>query len=128
MSQAPIMRISEAESRIMDALWRRGPLVVEDIIGEVAGPQRWSDATVKSLIGRLLKKAAIQSTRREGRTFYRPLVERDDYILAESRSLLDRIFGGQVAPLVSHFAEHGTLSSEDVAQLKALIARLDDGD
>ena len=54
-------RISEAESRIMDALWRRGPLVVEDIIAEVAPPQQWSDATVKSLIGRMLKKKTIQS-------------------------------------------------------------------
>ena len=128
MSQVPMTRISEAESRIMDALWRRGPLVVEDIIAEVAGPQRWSDATVKSLIGRMLKKKAIQSIRREGRTYSQPLVERDDYMLAESRSFLDRIFGGRVAPLVSHFAEHEKLSPEDVAQLKALIARLDDGD
>ncbi len=40
------MRISEAESRIMDALWRRGPLAVEDVIAEVAGSQRWTDATV----------------------------------------------------------------------------------
>lgn len=112
----------------MDGLWRRGPLVVEDIIGEVAGTPRWSDATVKSLIGRLLKKGAIQSTRRDGRTYYRPLVERDDYVLAESQSFLDRIFGGRLAPFVSHFAEHEKLSPEDLAQLKALIARLDDGD
>jgi BlaI family penicillinase repressor len=101
-----MIRISEAESRIMDALWRRGALVVEDIIGEVAGPARWTDATVKSLIGRLLKKKAIQSSRRGGRTWYRPLVERDDYMLAESQSFLDRIFGGRLAPFVSHFAEN----------------------
>jgi predicted transcriptional regulator len=119
-------RISEAESRIMDALWRRGPLVVEDVIAEVAGPQNWSDATVKSLIGRMLKKKAIQSARREGRTYYRPLVGRDEYMSAESKSFLDRIFGGKLAPFVSHFAEHEALSPEDVAQLKALIARLDD--
>ncbi len=120
------MRISEAESRIMDALWRRGPLVVEDVIAEVAGPQKWSDATVKSLIGRLLKKKAIQSGRRDGRTWYRPLVERGDYMSAESRSFLDRIFEGRLAPFVSHFAERERLSPEDVAELKALIARLDD--
>jgi len=119
-------RISEAESRIMDALWRRGPLVVEDIVAEVAGPQQWSDRTVKSLIGRMLKKKTIQSFRKDGRTWYRPLVERDDYMLAESQSFLDRIFDGRLAPLVSHFAEHRKLSPEDVAQLKALLSRLDD--
>ncbi len=121
-------QISEAESRIMEALWKRGPLVVEDIVAEVAGPQRWSDRTVKSLIGRMLKKKTLQSFRNEGRTYYRPLVARDDYMMAESQSFLDRIFGGKLAPLVSHFAEHEKLSAEDVAQLKALIARLDDGD
>ena len=121
-------QISEAESRIMDALWRRGPLVVEDIVAEVAGPQRWSDRTVKSLIGRMLNKKTIQSERREGRTWYRPLVARDDYMLAEGKSFLDRVFDGKLAPFVSHFAEHERLSAEDVAQLKALIRKLDDGD
>ncbi len=120
--------ISEAESRIMDALWRRGPLVVEDIIAEVAPAQRWSDATVKSLIGRLLKKKALQSLRRGGRTCYQPLIGREEYMLAESQGFLDRVFGGKVAPFVSHFAEHQKLSPDDVAELKALITRLDDGD
>ena len=120
------VRISGAESRIMDALWRRGPLVVEDIIADVAPAQGWSDATVKALIGRLLKKQAIASRREGGRTRYQPLVERDLYIAAESQGLLDRLFGGQVSPFVSHFAEHRKLTPEDVARLRALIAKLDD--
>ncbi len=49
-------------------------------------------------------------------------------MLAEGQSLLDRVFGGKLAPFVSHFAEHEKLSAEDVAQLKALIARLDNAD
>ncbi len=121
-------RISDAESQIMDALWRRGPLVVEDIVAEVAGPRRWSDSTVKSLIGRMLNKGAIESVRREGRTWYRPLIQRDDYRMAESQSFLDRIFGGKIAPFVTQFAEGQKLSPEDVAQLKALIERLDHGE
>lgn len=118
--------ISEAESRIMDALWRRGPLRVEEIIADAAPANGWSDATVKALIGRLLKKQAIASFREAGRTRYRPLVERDDYLAAESQSLLDRLFGGELSPFVSHFAERRTLRPDDVARLKALIAKLDD--
>lgn len=120
------MRISDAESRIMDALWRRGPLVAEDIVADTAPAQAWSEATVKALIGRLLKKKAIQSFREEGRTRYRPLVTRDDYIAAESQTFLDRIFGGELAPFVSHFAERRKLSAKDVERLKALVAKLDD--
>jgi BlaI family penicillinase repressor len=111
----------------MDALWRRGPLVVDDIIADAAPAQRWSDATVKALIGRLLKKKAIASFREGGRTRYRPLVERYEYLAAESQGLLDRLFGGELSPFVSHFAEHRKLGPEDLARLKALIAKLDDG-
>jgi BlaI family penicillinase repressor len=121
------MRISGAESRIMDALWRRGPLVVEDIIADAAPAQGWGDATVKALIGRLLKKQAIASFREAGRTRYKPLVERDDYLAAESQTFLDRLFGGELSPFVSHFAARRKLHPEDVARLKALIAKLDDG-
>jgi predicted transcriptional regulator len=120
------MQISLAESRIMDALWRRGPLIVDDIIAETAPAQHWSESTVKALIGRLLKKRAIESFREAGRVRYRPLVSRDDYLTAESQGFLDRMFGGELAPFVSHFARHGRLPAADVARLKALIARLDD--
>ncbi len=121
------MQISGAESRIMEALWRRGPLVIEDIIAEVAAAQNWSAATVKALIGRLLKKKAIESVREGGRAHYKPLVERDAYVIAESQGFLDRMFGGELAPFVSHFTERRKLSEKDLARLKALIAKLDDG-
>jgi BlaI family penicillinase repressor len=122
------MQISGAESKIMEVLWRRGPLVVDDILAEVAGPQNWTDSTVKALIGRLLKKGALESVREHGRAYYRPLIERDAYILAESRGLLDRLFGGELAPFVSHFSEKRLLTADDRARLKALIEKLDDDD
>jgi BlaI family penicillinase repressor len=118
------MHISGAESRIMEALWRRGPLGVDDILAEVTD-QNWSDATVKALIGRLLKKKAIESSRANGRATYRPLVERDTYVAAESRGFLERLFGGEIAPFVSHFAEHQPLSAEARARLRALVEKLD---
>ena len=122
------MQITGAESKVMEALWRRGPLTADEIVAEVAPAEQWGEATVKTLINRLLNKQAIQSTRAEGRHNYRPLLERADYVQAESQGLLDRLFGGQLAPLVSHFAEHRALSPEDIARLKRLIEELDNGD
>jgi predicted transcriptional regulator len=122
------MQITGAESRIMEALWRLGPLTADEIVAAVAETEPWGEATVKTLINRLLKKKAIQSVRAEGRHRYQPLLQRDAYVQAESQGLLDRLFGGQLAPLVSHFAEHRALSAEDIARLKTLIEGLDDGD
>ena len=120
------MSISAAESRIMDALWRRSPLTAEEIVAEVAEAQGWSEATVKSLINRLLTKGAIEAEKAGRRYLYRPRVDRLAYLSHESRGLLDRLFDGRIAPLVSHFSKTGQLSPEDMAELKRLIAELDD--
>lgn len=90
-------------------------------VAEVGGAQNWGEATVKTLINRLLKKKAIKSERFEGRHGYRPLVDRSAYVQAESQGLLDRLFDGQLAPLISHFAQHRPLKPDEVAKLKKLI-------
>ena len=46
----------------------------------------------------------------------------------ESQGLLDRLFGGQIAPLVAHYARHRALSADEVARLKTLIAKLEADD
>lgn len=122
------MRISAAESLIMEALWRASPLSADDIAAAVAADQNWSDKTVKTLLNRLLTKKAIGAERDGRRYLYSPLVERSAYVQDESRGLIDRLFDGKLAPLVSHFAETNQLSAEDIAELKRLIAELDDGE
>lgn len=122
-------KISGAESQIMEALWAKGPLGAEDLVRDVGEAQSWGEATVKTLINRLLKKKAIASERVGGRARYRPLISREDYVTGESQGLLDRLFGGEVAPLVAHYAKHRPLSAEEIDRLKSLIAQMerDDG-
>jgi predicted transcriptional regulator len=123
------MKISGAESLVMEALWRREPpnsaMTAEEIGAEVAEGQGWTEATVKTLINRLLKKHALAATRDGRRYLYRPLVARADYVRAESQGLLDRLFDGRLAPLVSHLSQGRSLSAEDIAELKRLIEGMD---
>jgi BlaI family transcriptional regulator, penicillinase repressor len=50
-----------------------------------------------------------------------PLLSRAQWQSQESRSLLDRVFGGRVAPLLTHFSQHEKLSAKDVAELRKLL-------
>ena len=121
-------RISGAESHIMEALWTQGPMTAEEIVQSVGPAQTWGEATVKTLINRLLKKQALASERAGGRAMYRPIVSRAEYVTGESQGLLDRLFGGQIAPLVAHYARHRDVSPEELARLKTLIAELEADD
>src|SRR5215475_582504 len=120
------MSISDAESLVMQVLWDKHPLASEEVVAALAHSTDWREPTVKTLLNRLLKKGAIAAERDGRRYLYRPLLRRSDYVHAQSKNLLDRLFGGRVAPLVAHFSEHRKLSKKDLAELKRLLEDLDD--
>lgn len=119
--------ISEAEAVVMEVLWRNAPRSAEDILAELGEAQQWQEGTVKSLLNRLLKKKAVKAEREGRRYLYSPLLARESYVSQASKGLLDRLFGGRVAPLVAHFSEQRKLSKKDVADLRKLLQELDDG-
>jgi BlaI family penicillinase repressor len=127
MAQNPIS-ITEAESVVMEVLWTRSPMPTEDVITALEGEQHWQEATIKTLLNRLLKKKAVRAVKDGRRFLYSPAITRDDWVMSESKGLLDRLFAGRVAPLAAHFSRQGKLSKRDIADLKKLIAEIDDGD
>ena len=89
-------QITEAESEVLAALWRKGPLPAKPLLAEVRSVQDWGDATIKTLLGRLMRKGAIVSEQVDGRHQYRAIVDRRTYIHAQIKSLADRLFGGDL--------------------------------
>jgi len=120
------MQISDAESVVMDVLWKRSPLSAEEVVASLSTRQDWQEATVKTLLNRLLKKGAIDAEKDGRRYLYAPVLQREAWVQGESESLLDRVFGGRVAPLVAHFSEQRKLSRKDIAELRKLLQEIDD--
>lgn len=111
----------------MQTLWATSPLSAEDIAAKLATAQGWEESTVRTLLGRLVKKGALATAKDGRRYLYRPVIARDDYVEAESQNLLDRLFDGRVAPLFTHFSQRQKLSAEDIAELRRLIEEFEDG-
>lgn len=120
------MQISEAESVVMEVLWRTHPLAAEDVVSALGDAQQWQEATIKTLLNRLLNKGAIAAAKDGRRYLYSPVLQREDWVMGESQGLLQRLFDGRVAPLVAHFSEHRKLTKTDIADLRKLIEELDD--
>jgi BlaI family penicillinase repressor len=118
--------ITEAESAVMEILWQRSPLPTEAVVTALEG--RWQEGTIKALLNRLLRKKVVRADKDGRRFLYSPVVSRDEWLLTESKGLLDRLFAGRVAPLAAHFSRHGKLTKRDIADLKRLIAEIEDDD
>lgn len=124
----PDITISDAESHVMDVLWRGRPgMPAEEVIDALVSEQRWQEATIKTLLNRLLKKGAISASKDGRRYLYSAVLKREQWVSNESGSMLERLFGGRVAPLVAHFGKHRKLSAADIAELKKLVEELGDG-
>jgi predicted transcriptional regulator len=109
----------------MEVLWRRNPLAADEIAAALTNERDWREATVKTLINRLLKKGALTAQPDGRRYLYTPAINRDVWLRSQSTGLLDRLFGGKVAPLVAHFSEHRKLTRDDIAELKRIVAKLE---
>ncbi|TFW31884.1 BlaI/MecI/CopY family transcriptional regulator [Massilia horti] len=122
------MSISEAESQVMEVLWREPePVPAEQVVKVLVGAHDWQEATVKTLLNRLLKKGAIRATKDGRRYLYSPVLRREQWITDESKGLLDRLFGGRIAPLVAHFGSQRKLSKAEIDELARLIEGMRDG-
>jgi BlaI family penicillinase repressor len=118
--------ISEAESVVMEVVWRTNPITTEEVCNALAHHEKWQEPTVKTLLNRLFKKGAISAQKDGRRYLYSPVLKREQWLAAESKGFLDRLFDGRVAPLVSHFSQQKKLSKKDIADLRRLIEELDD--
>ncbi len=97
--------ITEAEAEVMAALWRRGPLSFASLIEEVKMAQPWADATIKTLLNRLMHKGAVRSVKEDGRQRYHPAFERKAWVGAEVEALTLRLFNGDRMALLQFLAE-----------------------
>jgi len=118
------IKISEAESVLLELLWGQSPLTAAELAGRAPSDRNWQLATVKTLLARLVAKRAIRAESDGRRFIYHPLVERDALAVEQAGRLVDRMFGGRISPLVAQLAEQRTLSRDDLDELEALIRTL----
>lgn len=120
---APLTRISDAEWQVMQVLWKRSPLLANEIADALGPKTGWNHRTVKTLISRLVKKRAIRFEKADRAHLYRPIVDEKTCVHAETRSFVERFHGGALKPLVAAFIEHHQLSKREIAELKELLER-----
>lgn len=112
-------QISGAEWEVMQVLWETSPLTGTEVAERMGSHPK----TVKTLLGRLVKKGALRFTEEANRYLYQPLFGRDKYVAEESKTFLQRVFGGEATPALVHFVENVDLSEEEIQELRDLLER-----
>jgi BlaI family penicillinase repressor len=122
MENPPI--ISETEWKIMKVVWGKSPLSSGEILEALQRDEpSWHPKTAQTLIGRLVKKGAL-SFEEKGRAYlYFPVISEEECIAQESRSFLERVFGGSLKPMLAHFVEGRMLSAKEIRELQNILEK-----
>ncbi len=113
--------ISDAEWQVMHVIWERGRLTAQEVIGELEATSDWSPATIKTMLHRLVRKKVLGYSQEKNRYSYFSKVKREDCVRKAAQSFLDRVFGGEAAPMLAHFVKSVPLSSSELAELRKIL-------
>ena len=118
-----ISRLPDAELEVMKALWSLGdyPAHTGDIAQKL--DKSWKAPTLLKLLSRLEERGFVRGEKEGRSNGYTPLVNRPDYLAAESRSFLERVHGGSLSSLMAALYPEKELSREDIAELERILEK-----
>ena len=116
-----IYRLGELQLKIMKCLWERSEGTAVAIHNEVGKAEQLAFTTIATMLRKMEEKGLVEH-RTEGRTFiYRPIVSEQEVSKSMSHDLLDRLFEGSVASLLSHLLSTREVSAGEVKELEQLL-------
>jgi predicted transcriptional regulator len=115
------MRLSKAETRILEQYWKLGTCSVREILDSLPEDERVAYTTVQTLVYRLEQKGALRKVRKIGNAqLFEPAIDQREFRSGLVRDLLD-LFGGAPHLLVSNLLETGTITLKDLKALQEAL-------
>lgn len=113
--------LTEAELRLMDVLWEKGPASVHQLLEALPGKPVLAYNSVLTTIRILEKKGYVRHTKDGRAHIYAPLVGRDEATRFEIRNLVNRFFNSSHELLVLNLLEDKNIESQELQRVRELL-------
>ena len=114
----------------MMLLWEKNPLTCRQMEDDLKEETGWSRHTIISFLKRMQKKNYIRMEEANPARLYYPLLNKDETVLQETRSFVEKIFDGKMGLLVSSLVDSEDITKDEINSMlqslkKALIEKED---
>ena len=113
--------LTEAELRLMDVLWLKGPSSVQQVLDALPKKSQLAYNSVLTTIRILEKKGYVRHIKDGRAHIYRPLVERAEASRSEIRHLAHRFFENSHEMLVLNILEDRGVDADELDRLRQLL-------
>ena len=121
MTQRNNIKLSPLELKAMEALWKLGRASIREILEQLPVRKTLAYTTVQTLVYRLEAKGALRKQRKIGNAYvFVPVITRRQAYRRLVSDFLE-LFSGSPRPLMSHLADTGKLTLEDLQDLERIL-------
>ena len=116
-----IRRLPDSELELMQIIWQKEPPVSRsDIEADIKDSHPLAATTLLTLLTRLCEKGFLKLEKQGRANVYTPLISQREYLASESRSLLDKLYGGSIKTFANALCDSG-ISKEELLELRKLL-------
>jgi BlaI family transcriptional regulator, penicillinase repressor len=112
---------TDGELEILRVLWQRGPSSLGDVCDELRCERPVATTTVATMLGVMLEKGLVRRKRAERSYQWSAAVTQTATARSMVGKLVDGIFDGSASRLAAHLVEAGSLSADELKELRQLI-------
>ncbi|MBR3424174.1 MAG: BlaI/MecI/CopY family transcriptional regulator [Clostridia bacterium] len=115
------MKLYDSEMKIMELIWEHEPVSAKELSLIAQDEIGWNKNTTYTVIKKAIGKGYVK---REDPDFIcTSLISKEEVRGIETRSLVDRLFGGSKKALFSALLEDEDLTEKDIAELREMIEK-----
>jgi predicted transcriptional regulator len=114
-------RLGDLQLKIMKVLWEHGALSVS-AVHEALAAERLAYTTVATMLRKMEARGLVRHHAEDRKFIYRAAVSAAAVTASMAHHIVDRLFEGSLADMVSHLLETREVSREELVQLERLIA------
>ena len=127
MSKRSLPRPTKAELAILGILWERGPSTVREVHQEFKRSRPTGYTTTLKQMQVMAEKGLVQRDELQRAHVYRPTLAEEQTLRQVTRELLERAYGGSAEKLVMHALQAKKVSAEELANIRGLLDKLEEG-
>jgi BlaI family penicillinase repressor len=121
-SKPKTFRLGDLQLKIMKVLWERPEATIAQVHEALPPGHDLAYTTVATML-RKMEQRGLVAHRNDGRVFvYRAVAASEDVTRSMANHLVDRLFEGSLADMVSHLLTTREISPDELRQLEKLIA------
>jgi len=117
--------LSENEWYIMQVLWEKSSASLRELCDALSGSKGWTKHAISSFLKRMLEKGAISVDESGKVKNYIPLWNKEETILEETQSIMERVYKGDLLLMVSNAVKEQKLTKEEIEELKNMLDRIE---